>query len=101
MERASPVSPTPTPLPHDVKRVRHCLLNISPNDMVLMSNENMSAADFWNEFEHGRGGQSPLRELEEEGKAWRSDLRLDETHPSYKQGKGGKVSILIIVGSLA
>jgi hypothetical protein len=38
---------------------------------VTMSNDNLSAQDYWEEFARGRNGNPPLRLLEAKGKGWR------------------------------
>ena len=40
---------------------------------VLMSTENKTLDDFWQEFAHGRNGNVALRVLEAEGMGWRRD----------------------------
>lgn len=40
---------------------------------VLMSTENVTLEDYWNEFSRGRNGQPSLRQLEEQGMEWRRD----------------------------
>jgi hypothetical protein len=40
---------------------------------VLMSTENKTLDDFWQEYAHGRNGNVALRRLEAEGMGWRRD----------------------------
>jgi hypothetical protein len=53
-----------------VNTSRHSLCN---NGMILLTNDNTTAREFWDEFQYGRNGGPVIRELEDKSKEWRSD----------------------------
>ena len=46
--------------------------------MYLMSTENVTLKDTWEEFTIGRNGLPSIRDLEEKGKGWRRDLLRED-----------------------